>query len=52
MQCPICTRPIAEGEEVEPVKDGYAHRDCYFDEIGKLIDEQPIVSPIRAPLPK
>ena len=48
MKCELCPIPIKEGEEVEKVKDGYAHRDCYFQEFGRLIDEQPIFRPTLA----
>jgi hypothetical protein len=50
MKCQFCPTPIQEGEEVENVEGGYAHRDCYFQEFGKIIDEQPIFNPTSAPI--
>lgn len=47
--CVICTKPITEAEfqaeEVQMMKDGPAHADCYYAEFGKEIDEHPICSP-------
>ena len=49
--CSICknlNKPITLGEfqaeEVCHTADGLAHADCYWGELGKVIDEHPIAS--------
>lgn len=50
--CTICkdpNKPLTDAEfqaeEVQHTKDGLAHADCYYAEIGAEIDAHPICSP-------
>ena len=48
-RCCICKEPFTEAqkqaEEIHQTKDGPACSDCYFEALGKAIEEHPICSP-------
>lgn len=47
--CVICKKSITEAgfqtEEVQKMRDGFAHADCYYEKIGEVIEKHPICSP-------
>ncbi|MDO8620454.1 MAG: hypothetical protein Q7R64_03860 [bacterium] len=46
--CAICREPITvahlQAEEVLPFQGKGAHADCFYQKLGELIEEHPIVS--------
>ena len=44
--CSVCGKSLF-GREVVTCPLGRMHEDCYYDELGKLVEEHPIVNPER-----
>jgi len=42
--CTVCRKKIKNIEEPIKVKDGWNCQDCYYNELGNLIEKYPIVS--------
>lgn len=45
LSCAICGRPLQETVTGNRrTAQGYACSDCYFDELGKLVEEHPVTT--------
>lgn len=45
--CVVCTKPVGGGEP-HFIGDDLVHEDCYYEELGKLVEQHPPGNPRHA----